>query len=112
MGTGLGEVAGEQPQQLFQITAQCGVEPHLHAQVFEHRHAVGGPDHARRGPQLRFINAARSGVLTHRHILQRAEHVIHTIGMVGQPGGVVQLLLGNDCSKSRQTPCIGARSYS
>jgi hypothetical protein len=105
----LGEVAGEEVDQLLQVRAEGAVGGLLDAEVFEDGHARGAGDAAGHGAQF---------VLGHTRPRRRGGHgdpcrgarqgLVEAVGVRGEEGVVDEVLLDQDGDEGREAPRVGA----
>ena len=106
-----GVVPGQQPHQPVQVAVERGVQVHLHAQVFDHRHALGPRDAFGHLAQQGDVDAAGLGAVGHRDALQDLGHTGVAGRVLGQPLLGDQPFLDQDRCQRGQAPRIGARAH-
>ena len=87
------------------------MQVHLHAQVFDHRHALGPRDALGHLAQQGDVDAAGLGAVGHRDALQDLGHAGVAGGVLGQPLLGDQTFLDQDRCQCGQAPRIGARAH-
>ena len=102
---GLREVAGQQPQQLLEIAAQGRVQVHLHAEVFEHRHA-------RRPAMRRAVRRTRLGIeIAHRGVCVDVDPGQDRLDLFEADGVRRRAILGRGGPPARCTAASAARHH-
>ena len=110
-GAGLGEVAGEQVQELVQVAAQRAVRCLLDAEVLEGGHAGGAGDAAGDGPDELAVEAGDGGVVVDRDGGQLGQHRVGAAGVAGQELRVDEAFLHHHAEQRSEREGIGARPH-
>ncbi len=104
----LREIAGQQPEQLFQVADERGVAVHLHAEVLEAGHAAGSGDAPRREPHLFLGDAAGRARGGDRYGREPLGEGLDARGACRDPAGVRQSFLPQHAEHRVQQPGVGA----
>jgi hypothetical protein len=104
----LGEVAGQQREQLVQVGAERAVGTLLDPEVLEGRDALGRRDPARRSPHEVLVDAARLRARSHRQLAQHGEHGLGAFGVLRDEAGVGEPFLHDRARERRQAPGVAA----
>ena len=110
LGSGLGEVARQQPDQLLHVADQRGVAIHLHAEVLVDGDRLRLGDQRGCGAHLGLVDVGDRAVLIHRHARQHVGDGIEPVGVLGDPFMVDQVGLHEDRGQRRDQVQVGARS--
>jgi hypothetical protein len=111
LAAGLGEAAGQDPQQLVEVRAQRAVGRLLDAQVLEHGDGIGTADATRRGADQFLVDATALGVVGNRHLAKRVTDSVGAVDMVGQKLFVAKVFLHQHRGHRRETPGVRPRPH-
>ncbi len=105
------EVAGQQPHQPLQPAHQRRVPVHLHAEVFDHRHALRARDALGDPAQQRLVDAAAARVVGHRDRPQRRLDRIEARRVLSEPVTREKVLLHENRGERGEAPRVGAGAH-
>lgn len=104
----LGEVAGEEVDQLLQVRAEGAVGRLLDAEVFEDGHARGAGDASGHGAHVLFGHAGDGAEGGHVDGAEVCGHVVEAVGVRGDPGLVGEVFLHDHGDEGCEAPRVGA----
>ena len=111
VGAGPGVVARQQPDQAVEVAVERRVQVHLHAEVLDHRDALGARDPFGDSPQQCLLDAADAGVGGNGDAPQRLGHLRIARRVLVDPRLRHQAVLHEDGRQGRQAPGVGARTH-